>query len=162
MGDGYDIKGLCTVHRSPVGAVRRRSLARFEDIHIVRLAQHGCDSRTRRMYRSMRLQNPFDRFFSNLVIMLDYVRVHMSANMVRYNGISLLQSWFEVWVEHKLHNGSYNSNPMKICIQVWSSNMSIRMVSASLSNIQILGNGRTESDPFSVYFTTAIEWNRIH
>ena len=46
------IKGA--VHRpsQPGRGRQARGFDRFEDIHIVRLAQHGCDSRTRHMNRS--------------------------------------------------------------------------------------------------------------
>ena len=50
MGDGDDFKG-CARPSHPGRGRQARSFDRFEDIHIVRLAQHGCDSRTRRMYR---------------------------------------------------------------------------------------------------------------
>ena len=52
MGENDDFKVLCNGFRSPVGAVRRRALVDL-GIYIARLPLHGCDSRTRRMYRNL-------------------------------------------------------------------------------------------------------------
>ena len=94
-----DFKGLCTVHRCPVGAVRLclKDLAGIDPSGLSTSAGSFLRGRTIfHVNRNPCLQNPFGRFFSNLVIMLDYVCVNMSANMVRYYKVSLLQSWFEV------------------------------------------------------------------
>ena len=93
MGVDDDFKGLCTVPRSPVGAVRLclKDLAGIDPSGLSIPA--GSFQRGRTIFhvnRNPGLQNPFGRFFSNLVIMLDYVCVNMSANMVRYNAVSLL------------------------------------------------------------------------
>ena len=44
MGDGDDFKG-CARPSKPGRGRQARSLDRFEDIHIVRLSQHGCSPR---------------------------------------------------------------------------------------------------------------------
>ena len=48
MGECDDFKGLCTVIRSSVEAVRRGALVALE-MDIARGPLHGCDSRTRHM-----------------------------------------------------------------------------------------------------------------
>ena len=100
MGDGDDFKG-CARPSKPGRGRQAGSFVRFEDIHIVRLAQHGCSPRLDACIAVCVCRIHSVDFFSNLVIMFNYVCVNMSANMVQYNCTSLLQSWFEVWVEHK-------------------------------------------------------------
>ena len=51
MGECDDFKGLCTVIRSSVEAVRRGALVAL-GMNIARGQLHGCDSRTRHMFRS--------------------------------------------------------------------------------------------------------------